>query len=204
MYLFLWVVISTFSSSLSSVLGNSFVDFLFETLVILSAILLPVKSPVTSACSFRCCFYCICCRFFSTIKKFLTTFITLTFTHVFSKRQKPVSFHIYSISWFNWISQFYTMELHSLDASFTILPSISNGLLLWSVNHTSISLYSELNVFRKIWFVREIYNTVYLEQKCTIPLNHVDNHYWPYYNELILFSDFTIFIFSYFIFSTFK
>ena len=44
MYPFLWVVIST-TSSASSLLGNSFVDFLFETLVILSAI----KSPVASA-----------------------------------------------------------------------------------------------------------------------------------------------------------
>ena len=44
-YLFLWVVIST-SSSLSR---DSFVDFLFETLVILSAISLPIKSPVASA-----------------------------------------------------------------------------------------------------------------------------------------------------------
>ena len=40
MYLFLWVVISSF--------GNSLLDFL-ETLVILSAILLPIKSPVASA-----------------------------------------------------------------------------------------------------------------------------------------------------------
>ena len=44
-YLFVWVVIST-SSSLSR---DSFVDFLFETLVILSAISLPIKSPVASA-----------------------------------------------------------------------------------------------------------------------------------------------------------
>ena len=44
-YLFVWVVIST-SSSLSR---DSFVDFLFETLAILSAISLPIKSPVASA-----------------------------------------------------------------------------------------------------------------------------------------------------------
>ena len=48
MYLFLWVVIST-SSFVSSLLGNSLADFFFETLVILSAMLLPIKSPVASA-----------------------------------------------------------------------------------------------------------------------------------------------------------
>ena len=51
MYLFLGV--SIYTSSLSS-FGNSLdwnfvVDFFFETLVILSAILLPIKSPVASA-----------------------------------------------------------------------------------------------------------------------------------------------------------
>ena len=48
MYLFLGVVISTSFSFVSS-FGNSFVDFFFGTLVILSTILLPIKSPVASA-----------------------------------------------------------------------------------------------------------------------------------------------------------
>ena len=47
MYLFLGVVISTSSSV--SLFGNSFIDFYFETLIILSAILLPITSPVASA-----------------------------------------------------------------------------------------------------------------------------------------------------------
>ena len=47
MYLFLWVAISVSSSV--SLFGNSLVDVFFETLVILSAILLPIKSPVGSA-----------------------------------------------------------------------------------------------------------------------------------------------------------
>ena len=47
MYLFLGVVISTSSSA--SLFGNSFIDFYFETLIILSAILLPITSPVASA-----------------------------------------------------------------------------------------------------------------------------------------------------------
>ena len=45
MYLFLVVAISTSISSF----GNSFVEFFFETLVTLSAILLPIKSPLASA-----------------------------------------------------------------------------------------------------------------------------------------------------------
>ena len=39
-----------------------------------------------------------------------------------------------------------------------ILSSISNGLLFWSVNHISISLYSELKVFKNIRLVGEISN----------------------------------------------
>ena len=39
-----------------------------------------------------------------------------------------------------------------------ILSSISNGWLFWSVNHTLISSYSELNVFKKMWFAGEISN----------------------------------------------
>ena len=45
MYLFLWVVISTSSSSSSLLLLEGF----FETIVILSGILLPIKSAVDSA-----------------------------------------------------------------------------------------------------------------------------------------------------------
>ena len=37
-----------------------------------------------------------------------------------------------------------------------ILSSISNDWLLWSVNHTWMVWNSELNVFKKIWFVGQI------------------------------------------------
>ena len=37
-----------------------------------------------------------------------------------------------------------------------ILSSISNGLIFWSVNHSMISLYSELKVFINIWLTGEI------------------------------------------------
>ena len=37
-----------------------------------------------------------------------------------------------------------------------IMSSISNGWLFWSVNHTSMTWNSELNVFKGITFVGEI------------------------------------------------
>ena len=49
-----------------------------------------------------------------------------------------------------------------------ILSSISNGLLFWLVNHTMISSYFQLNVFKKIWlegklpkdlFGKKVYST---------------------------------------------
>ena len=52
-----------------------------------------------------------------------------------------------------------------------ILSSISNGWLFWSVNHTIISSYSELNVFKNIWFVGDISNRLpngLFGTKCTI------------------------------------
>ena len=47
----------------------------------------------------------------------------------------------------------YTRNLHVITIAKFVLSSISNGLLFWSVNQTLISLYSELNVFKMIWFV---------------------------------------------------
>ena len=56
-----------------------------------------------------------------------------------------------------------------------ILPSISNGLLFWSVNHTTISFYSELKLFKNIWLEGEI--SIKLPKDL---LNLADNHYLPY------------------------
>ena len=61
-----------------------------------------------------------------------------------------------------------------------IISSIPNGWLFWSVNHTSMSWNSGLNVFKKIWFIRKISNKLpngYLEQIYTRLSNFVDNHY---------------------------
>ena len=147
MYLFLWVVIST-SSFVWSLLCNYFVYFSFETLVILSAILLPIKSPVASAvflnCSFRCWFYCICSRILVLSKSFWP-YLLLKLLPMFLAKDN-ISFHIYSISWFSWISHFYILHLTTIVKF--ILSSISNDWLFWSANHTIISSYFGLNVFK--------------------------------------------------------
>ena len=38
------------------------------------------------------------------------------------------------------------------------MSSISNSWLFWSVNHTSLTWNSELNVFKKVWSYGEIPN----------------------------------------------
>ena len=80
-----------------------------------------------------------------------------------------------SIEYLNFIRFLYLSTIVKFS-----LNSISNGWLFWSVIHTLISSYCELNVFKKIWFVGEIsisYQNVCREQKYKILLNLVDNHY---------------------------
>ena len=81
---------SAIFNSFSSVFKTFCEDF-FETLVILSAILLPIKSIIASSavflnCSLWSCFYCIWRIFFSTIKKFLT--MLLRFLKIFLAKDK--------------------------------------------------------------------------------------------------------------------
>ena len=83
-------------------------------------------------------FWSIRCRFFSTIKTFLTIFTY------------PYLLHIFSTSLLNWISHFYN--------GYFILSSTSNGWLFWCVNHTSIASNSELNVFKGMKFVGKVSN----------------------------------------------
>ena len=69
------------------------------------------------------------------------------------------------------------------------MSSISNGWLFWSVNHTSMAWSSESNVFKKIWFFGEISNRLpndLLGTNVYKTLNFADNHYWQYYNGLLL------------------
>ena len=47
---------------------------------------------------------------------------------------------------------------YSITRAEFILSTISNGSLFWSVNHTSMTWNSELNVFKVIKFVGEISN----------------------------------------------
>ena len=62
----------------------------------------------------------------------------------------------FTISRFNWIPHFY--NLHIIINVKLILSSIFNGWLFWSINHILISLNSDQNVFKKIWFVGKICN----------------------------------------------
>ena len=50
--------------------------------------------------------------------------------------------------------------IHLITIVKFILSSIYNGWLFWFVNHTIISSYSELNLFKKIWFAGEISDKV--------------------------------------------
>ena len=79
MYLFLWVVISTSSSSFvsSSLLGNSLADFFFETLI-LSAILLSIKSLVASAVFWIAVFEAV---FIASVVHFLA--LSRSFDHIY-------------------------------------------------------------------------------------------------------------------------
>ena len=60
-----------------------------------------------------------------------------------------------------------------------ILSSISSGLEIWSINHTSIYENSESKDFKNIRFLDEISNNWLndlLETKVTRLLNIADNH----------------------------
>ena len=60
-----------------------------------------------------------------------------------------------------------------------ILSSISSGLEIWSINHTSIYKNSESKDFKNIRFLDEISNNWLndlLETKVTRLLNIADNH----------------------------
>ena len=71
-----------------------------------------------------------------------------------------------------------------------ILSFISRGLEFWSVNHTTVYESSKSKFFKITKFLGEniliIDQMIYCEQMYTRLLNYVDNHYWKYYNGLIL------------------
>ena len=124
MYLFLGVALFTFTSILS------FDDF-FETLIILSAILLPIKSSVASAifwiALFDAVFIASVVDYLAISGSFWLYLLLKFFTYVISKRQKSISFYIYALFCFNWISHFYIFHLITIVEF--ILSSISNGWL---------------------------------------------------------------------------
>ena len=86
---------------------NSIEDF-FETLVILSAILLPIKSPVASAvfldCSFWSSFYCICVDFFVLSRHFWLCLLLKCLPMFFSKYKNPYPFtYILFLDWIEYL-----------------------------------------------------------------------------------------------------
>ena len=92
-YIYIYIYLSFgISISFSTVFECNF----FETLAILSAILLPMNYFMCRG------FYCICFRYSGTIKKFLTILIA----HVFGKRQKSISFYIYHNFRFNFYNSY--------------------------------------------------------------------------------------------------
>ena len=97
--------------------------------------------------SLRKGFKYVCCKLFNVIKRFLDVFTTQVFTyvfsnifnHIFSKRQKSIAFHKYSISWLNWIAHYFLcFRLLLMTKVMFILSFISNGLEFWSVNYFSM------------------------------------------------------------------
>ena len=142
MYLFLGVALST--STPVSLFCNSLVDF-FEKFVILSAILLLIKLPVASTVFLIALLDAV---FVESVADFLAL------SRVFDRIYCLNFYSFFAYFWFNWISHIY--KLHLITIVKFMLPSISNGWLFWSVNHTLLFGYSELNVFKNIWFVGEI------------------------------------------------
>ena len=97
--------------------------------------------------SLRKGFKYVCCKLFSVIKGFLDVFTTQVFTyifsnifnHIFSKRQKSIAFHKYSISRLNLIAHYFLcFRLLLMTKVMFILSFISNGLEFWSVNYFNI------------------------------------------------------------------
>ena len=119
-------------------------DF-FEKFVILSAILLPIKLPVASAVFLIALFDAV---FGESVADFLAL------SRVFDRIYCLNFYSFFAYFWFNWISHIY--KLHLITIVKFMLSSISYGWLFWYVNHTLLFGYSELNVFKNIWFVGEI------------------------------------------------
>ena len=65
--------------------------------------------------------------------------------NLFANDKKTVSFNVFSVLWFCWISHFYK-AYQIITVKFT-LSSISSGLLFWSVNHNWTDWNSSLVVF---------------------------------------------------------
>ena len=139
----------TSSFFVSSWLSNSLAGF-FETLVILSAILLPIKSPVASAvfliALFDVGFIASVVNFLALSRSFWPYLLLKLLSMFLAKDKNPYPF-TYILSLGSIESLIFICNLHLITIVKFTLSSISNGWLFWSVKHTLISSYSELNIF---------------------------------------------------------
>ena len=121
MYLFLGVAIHTSSSFVLSLLCNSFTDF-FETLVILSAILLPTKSLVDSAVFWIALFEAV---FIASVVDFLALSISFWPYLLLKLLKNPYPFtYILSLSSIEYLIFIWNLYLTTIVKF--ILSSISN------------------------------------------------------------------------------
>ena len=128
-----------------------FLSFIFLSLLFVlpnEVILCSILSPIKSSCfcsflnySLRSSFYGTIPVFFCSIHQFFTIFITK-----FScEWQKTVSFNVFSVICFCWIS--YICNVYPIISVIFTLPSISRGLLFQSLNHTWTDWNSALVIF---------------------------------------------------------
>ena len=113
-YLFLWVIISA-SSSVSSLLCDSFVNcFFLKHLLFYKHF---ITNQITSCfscflnCSFLSIFIASALDFLALLRSFWLYLLLKLSANLFACLPKFLSFYIYSISWFIWISHFYKMEM---------------------------------------------------------------------------------------------
>ena len=103
----------------------------------------------------------------------------------FLVNEKVISFNIFSVFWFCWISHFY--NVYPIISVKLTLSSISSALLKWSVNQTSTKENSIAIVFIIVKERGEIFincaNCLF-GTKVNKIFTCVGNHFWINYNEL--------------------
>ena len=175
MYFFSGDIYLSFGISISCSIFecNSLWNF-FETPVILSEILLPVKSPVASAVfhltHFEAVFIASAPDLFAVSRSFCLYLLLMLLA-------KSISFYIYSVFRFDWISHLYYL----ITRVKFILSPVSNSWLLEVSKPYFNSLKFWINCFKKEMIFLEKFlkdlQIIYLEQRYIILLDLADKHY---------------------------